>query len=217
MSRAIVGAGRLLQRPRCAPALLGIARCCWAPLPPPPPQLWAVAGGATRRCYALDVGRKRRRGGRKGPDGDAKPSTQDARIVAPPVNARGTNFGAAAAASAPRPGAYETAEHASLTLNRVYGGIKDMESSNAGLVVRIDEEECVTVEIASFEPTAGPEIPGGTYSLAYNASKEQLVLFSPFDNRTHKYELNTAYARPPAPLRLHTSCRVQTCQCVAAS
>jgi|EP01046_Picozoa_sp_COSAG06_P033731 hypothetical protein len=44
----------------------------------------------------------------------------------------------------------------------------------------------VTVEIAGFEPTAGPEVPGGTYSLEYNASKSQLVLYSPFDHVTHR-------------------------------
>lgn len=152
MSRAVIGVGRLLLRraPGLPPAgALG----AWAALPPlpPPPRLWAV-GGATRRCYALDIGRKRRKGGRKGPDGgEAKPSTQDARIVASPVNTRGTNFGAAPAASAAaRPSAYETAEHASQTLNRVYGGIKDMESTNDGLVVRIDEDERVTVEIGAL-------------------------------------------------------------------
>lgn len=48
----------------------------------------------------------------------------------------------------------------------------------------------MTVEVPGFEPTAGPEIPGGTYTLEYNASKAQLVLFSPFDHATHKCVCN---------------------------
>jgi hypothetical protein len=48
----------------------------------------------------------------------------------------------------------------------------------------------VTVEIPGFEPTAGPQVPGGTYSLEYNASKAQLVLYSPFDHKTHMYVRN---------------------------
>ena len=61
----------------------------------------------------------------------------------------------------------------------------------------------MTVAIPGFEPTAGPEVPGGTYSLEYNASKAQLVLYSPFDNATHKCALMSV----PWALRVHMRTR----------
>jgi hypothetical protein len=115
------------------------------PAPPrlvlPSQHLWPL-----RRSYALKVGRRRRKGGSNqaaagaAADGQrARPSTQDARISGTPVNSVGTNFSgqapATGTAAAARPDAFETAEHAARTLHRVYTGIKDMESSNEGLVV----------------------------------------------------------------------------------
>ena len=93
--------------------------------------------GSPRRSYALKAGRKRRKGGAKRAGDQPAPSTQDARIRSTPRNSLGTNFGGQQAAAAPAamPDAFETAEHALQTLRRVYAGVKDMESSNEGMVV----------------------------------------------------------------------------------
>ena len=88
------------------------------------------------RGYALKAVRKRRKGGTKRTNASPAPSTQDTRIQGTPQNSLGTNFsGQAPAAAVARPDAFETAEHALQTLHRVYTGIKDMESSNEGMVV----------------------------------------------------------------------------------
>lgn len=91
-------------------------------------------GAVVRRSYAIKAGRRRRKGGTKHTSGPAAaPSTQDARS---PQNSLGTNFsGQTPAPAVARPDAFETAEHALQTLRRVYVGIKDMESSNEGMVV----------------------------------------------------------------------------------
>ena len=144
--------------------------------------------------------RKRRRGGRRGA---AAAAPQQQRPPAPPAAGQaaapaataglGTDFNVRPHTPPPRLGAYETAERALRTLAEIHEGIKDMESSNEGLAVSFDETEGVAIEIPGHVPTAGEPVPGGTYSLHYNASKEHLVLFSPFDQRVLSYELNPTY------------------------
>ena len=139
--------------------------------------------GRARCCEACAAGRR----------------GQTSRVGAPPGNraaplpALGTDFNVRPHAPPPRLGAYETAERALRTLTEIHEGIKDMESSNEGLAVSFDETEGVAIEIPGHVPTAGEPVPGGTYSLHYNASKEHLVLFSPFDQRVLSYELNPTY------------------------
>ena len=67
----------------------------------------------------------------------------------------------------------------------------------------------MTVKVPGFEPTAGPQVPGGTYTLEYNASKAQLVLYSPFDHTTHKCACNCHLsAIPVISLRMRNECNL---------